>query len=151
MDLTPSTAFRAESLAKLPEAMDLLASQPDIHSLVLIVGGLAVKETEISAVFADYWRRCPKAVSVDWPAPTGTLQRFAEQGIATFDEPDQALRALGRLAAFRAARDRPVRLGRWWPPDCVPAAGWGLGIEASDRCREGRRRAGARRLEPQGE
>jgi acetate---CoA ligase (ADP-forming) len=110
MDLTPSTAFRAESLARLPEAMDVLASQPDIHSMVLIVGGLAVREKEISTIFADFWRRCPKAVSVAWPAPpAGTIQRFAEQGIATFDEPDRSLRVLGRLAAFGAATARPAR------------------------------------------
>ena len=145
MDLTPSTALRAESLAKLPEAMDVLASQPDIHALVLIVGGLAVKEKEISAVFADFWRRCPKAVSVAWPAPpTGTLQRFAEQGIATFDEPDRALRALGRLAAFGAARDRPVRLHALAPLDFdwaaeVPA---GASVVSEDRCHALMRKAG---------
>ena len=110
MDLTPSTAFRAESLAKLPEAMDVLASQPDIQSLVLIVGGLAVREKEISAAFAEFWRRCPKAVAIAWPAPpSGTMERFAAQGIATFDEPERALRALGRLAAVGVATDRPRR------------------------------------------
>jgi acyl-CoA synthetase (NDP forming) len=145
MDLTPSTAFRAESLARLPEAMDVLASQPDIHSLVLIVGGLAVREREISAVFTDFWRRCPKAVSVAWPAPpTGTLARFAEQGVATFDEPDRALRALGRIAAFGATQDRPAT-----PRDLEPLAfDWaaevpaGAGVVSEDRCHALLRKAG---------
>lgn len=145
MDLTPSTAFRAESLAKLPEAMDVLASQPDIQSLVLIVGGLAVREKEISAVFTDFWRRCSKAVSVAWPAPPiGTLERFAEQGIATFDEPDRALRALGRLATFGAAQARPVR-----PLDLAPRAfDWaaavpdGATVISEDRCHAILRQAG---------
>jgi acetate---CoA ligase (ADP-forming) len=108
MDLTPSTAFRAESLAKLPQAMDVMASQPDIHSFVLIVGGLAVREKEISAVFGDFWARCPKAVCIAWPAPpTGTLERFAALGIAAYDEPDRALRVLGRLAQFGASQSLP--------------------------------------------
>lgn len=108
MDLTPSTAFRAEGLARLPEAMDILASQPDIHSLLLIVGGLAVREKEISVIFADFWRRCPKAVGISWPAPpAGTIARFAEQGIAAFDEPDRCMRVLGRLAAYGAAAATP--------------------------------------------
>jgi acetate---CoA ligase (ADP-forming) len=145
MDLTPSTALRAESLARLPDAMDVLASQPDIHSLVLIVGGLAVREREISAVFTDFWRRCPKAVSVAWPAPpSGTLARFAEQGVATFDEPDRALRALGRIAAFGVAQDRPTT-----PPDLTPLAfDWatqvhdGDSVISEDRCHTLLRKAG---------
>jgi acetate---CoA ligase (ADP-forming) len=145
MDLTPSTAFRAESLARLPEAMDVLASQPDIQSLVLIVGGLAVREREISAIFTDFWRRCGKAVSIAWPAPpSGTLARFAEQGIATFDEPDRALRALGRLASFGAARDRPRTppdldaLAFDWPAE-VPAD---VSVVSEDRCHALLRKAG---------
>jgi acetate---CoA ligase (ADP-forming) len=145
MDLTPSTAFRAESLARLPEAMDVLASQPDIQSLVLIVGGLAVREREISAIFTDFWRRCDKAVSIAWPAPpSGTLARFAEQGIATFDEPDRALRALGRLASFGAARDRPRTppdlgaLAFDWPAE-VPAD---VSVVSEDRCHALLRKAG---------
>jgi acyl-CoA synthetase (NDP forming) len=111
MDLTPSTAFRAESLARLPQAMDVMAAQPDIQSLLLIVGGLAVREKEISNVFADFWKRSPKAVGIAWPAPpVGTLSRFAEQNIVAFDEPDRALRVLGRLARFGAAQARPKPL-----------------------------------------
>jgi acetate---CoA ligase (ADP-forming) len=147
MDLTPSTAFRAESLARLPEAMDVLASQPDIQSLVLIVGGLAVREHEISAIFMDFWRRCGKAVSIAWPAPpSGTLARFAEQGIATFDEPDRALRALGRLASFGAARDRPRTppdldaLAFDWPAE-VPAD---VSVMSEDRCHALLRKAALR-------
>jgi acyl-CoA synthetase (NDP forming) len=128
MDLTPSTAFRAESLAKLPQAMDMMASQPDIHSLVLIVGGLAVRAKEISTVFVDFWTRCPKAVCIAWPAPpTGTLKRFAALGIAALDEPDRALRVLGRLAQFGAARSLPLP-----PADLGPLAFDWAGEVAAD-------------------
>jgi acetyltransferase len=143
MDLTPSTAFRADGLARLPEAMDVLASQPDIQSLVLIVGGLAVREKEISAIFADFWRRCPKPVGIAWPAPpAGTLERFAAQGIAAFDEPDRALRVLGRLAGFGAAARRPPGelppLPFDWPAQVPPVAG----IISEDRCHAILRKAG---------
>ncbi|HEY6431357.1 MAG TPA: CoA-binding protein, partial [Acetobacteraceae bacterium] len=145
MDLTPSTAFRADGLARLPEAMDVLASQPEIQSLVLIVGGLAVREKEISAIFADFWRRCPKAVGIAWPAPpAGTLERFAAQGIAAFDEPDRALRVLGRLAEFGAANGRAAQaeklapLGFDWAAQ-VPA---GTSVISEDRCHAILRTAG---------
>jgi acetyltransferase len=110
MDLTPSTAFRAESLAQLPAAMDVLASQPDIESVILIVGAMAARAREISQVFIDFVARCPKPVCVSWPAPpTGTEAHFAEHGIPSFDEPDRGLRALGHLARFGATLSRPRR------------------------------------------
>jgi acyl-CoA synthetase (NDP forming) len=145
MDLTPSTAFRAESLAKLPQAMDLMASQPNIHSLILIVGGLAVREKEISAAFGDFWTRCAKAVCIAWPAPpTGTLERFAALGIAAYDEPDRALRVLGRLAQFGAAQSLPRT-----PTGLVPLAfDWegevaaGETVVSEDRCHSMLRKAG---------
>ncbi len=108
MDLTPSTAFRAENLAQLPAAMDVIAAQPDVSSIILIVGSMAAREREISEVFVDFWRRCPKPVCVTWPAPPiGTVARFAEHGIMCFDEPDRGLRVLGRLAAHGTAIARP--------------------------------------------
>jgi acetyltransferase len=118
MDLTPSTAFRAESLAQLPAAMDVLASQPDIASVILIVGAMAARASEISQVFIDFVARCPKPVCVSWPAPpTGTEAHFAEHGIPSFDEPDRGLRALGHLARLAATRSRPRR-----PDAFVPVA-----------------------------
>ncbi|HET6239693.1 MAG TPA: acetate--CoA ligase family protein [Acetobacteraceae bacterium] len=116
MDLTPSTAFRAESLAQLPVAMDVLASQPDISSVILIVGAMASRAQEISQVFIDFVARCPKPVCVSWPAPpTGTEAHFAEHGIPSFDEPDRGLRALGHLARLAAAMSRPRRGGTLVP------------------------------------
>jgi acetyltransferase len=136
MDLTPSTALREESLSRLPDAMDVLAAQADIHSLILMVGGMAVKEREISQVFTDFWQRCPKAVTIAWPAPPrSTLERFAEHGIAAFDEPDRALRVLGRLAAFGAARARPAP-GRAPPQpfDWTAYVGGSDRVMTEDRC-----------------
>ncbi|HTC07573.1 MAG TPA: acetate--CoA ligase family protein [Acetobacteraceae bacterium] len=110
MDLTPSTAFRADSLAQLPAAMDVLASQDDIGSVILIVGAMAARAREICQVFIDFVARCPKPVCVSWPAPpTGIVELLAEHGIPSHDEPDRGLRALGHLVQLAAARDRPRR------------------------------------------
>lgn len=145
MDLTPSTALRAESLAKLPAAMDVIAAQSNIESLLLMVGGMAAREKEISVVFTDFWHHCPKAVGIAWPAPpSGTLERFAQQGIAAFEEPDRALRVLGRLAAFGMAQARPAR-----PADLAPRAfDWAAEVAgdatvvSEDRCHALLRKAG---------
>ena len=145
MDLTPSTAFRAESLAQLPAAMDVLASQPDIDSVILIVGAMAARAREIEQVFIDFVARCPKPVCVSWPAPpSGTEAHLAEHGIPSFDEPDRGLRALGHLARLGAARSRPRR-----PDAFVPLAfDWraqvpeGTAVVSEDRCHAILRAAG---------
>src|SRR5690606_16832294 len=62
MDLTPTTAFRADALARLPAALDIVAAEPQIDSILFIVGSLAAKAAEISAVIRDFCERSPKPV-----------------------------------------------------------------------------------------
>jgi acyl-CoA synthetase (NDP forming) len=110
LDLTPSTAFRAESLALLPQALDVLAAEPSIDSIIIIVGSLAVKANEISGVIREFWKRSPKPVCVAWPAPpSGVRERLAEHGIYAFTEPARGIRALSRLAASGEAVAAPAR------------------------------------------
>ena len=63
LDLTPTTAFRAEALALLPQVLDAIAAEPEIHSVLVIAGSMAAKGPEIVDVmegFADPGprRRC---------------------------------------------------------------------------------------------
>ncbi len=110
MDLTPTTAFRAESLARLPAAMDVLAAQPDIDALLFIVGALGARAAEISDMITEFWQRCARPVCVSWPAPpAGALARLAAAGLVAFDEPDRGLRALSHLVAHGLALARPQR------------------------------------------
>lgn len=109
MDLTPSTAFRAESLARLPEALDVIAGEPEIHSLIFIVGSLASKAAEISDVIRAFWARSLKPVCVSWPSPPkGVPERLAEHGIYTYLDYARGVRALGRIAAHGEAMRRPA-------------------------------------------
>ncbi|HYM71331.1 MAG TPA: acetate--CoA ligase family protein, partial [bacterium] len=108
LDLTPTTAFRAESLAQLPTALEVIAAEPDIHSLLLIVGSLAAQAAEISDVIAGFWRNAAKPVCVSWPSPpVAAITRLAERGICAFAEPARAVRALSRLVARDRAAVRP--------------------------------------------
>ena len=118
LDLTPTTAFRAESLAQLPDALDGITDEPQIHSALFIVGSLAARAREISDVIAGFWRRSSKPVCVCWPAPPqGIVARLAEQGIHTFLEPARGLRALSLLVAHGAAlAQAPRRASPSLPP-----------------------------------
>lgn len=144
-DLTPSTGMRAENLAKLPGAMDAIATQPDLQSFILIVGGMNARKNEITDVFVDFWKRCDKVVTVSWPIPpVGTVARFAENGIVCFDEFDRALRVLGRLSRHGIASERPGR-----PAGVKPVAfDWakyvrkGAKVVSEDQCHTIMRAAG---------
>jgi acetyltransferase len=110
LDLTPTTAFRAEALAQLPQALDVIAAEPQIHALVFIVGSLASKAAEISDIIYGLSQRSTKPVCVAWPSPPrGVPARLAEHGIHSFSEAERAIRSLARLAAL--ARSRPPRGG----------------------------------------
>jgi acetyltransferase len=110
LDLTPTTAFRPEALAQLPHALDVIAAEPDIHSLLFIVGSLASKAGEISDVICGLAERATKPVCVSWPSPPRAVPaRLAERGIHSFLDPERGIRALGMLAEHGAALRRPAR------------------------------------------
>jgi acetate---CoA ligase (ADP-forming) len=112
LDLTPTTAFRAESLALLPRALDAIAAEPDIHSILVIAGSLAAKGVEISDVMEGFASRATKPVCVSWPSPpVGIPERLAARGIYSFLDPVRGVQAIARLAAqgVAAAAARPPR------------------------------------------
>jgi acetyltransferase len=110
LDLTPTTAFRAEALARLPEALDVMAAEPAVDSLLFIASSMAARAAEISELVSSLSRRSAKPVCITWSSPpAGVIERLAEDSIYTFTEPDRALRALRRLVAHARALRRPPR------------------------------------------
>ena len=110
LDLTPTTAFRAEAMAQLPHALDIIAAQPQIGSLLFIAGSMAARATEISAVIRGLAERAPKPVCVSWPSPPhGIPARLADHGIYSFVDPARGIRALATLVEHGRAAARPAR------------------------------------------
>ena len=110
LDLTPTTAFRAEAMAQLPQALDNIAVEPEIGSLLFIVGSMAAKAAEISAVIGGLAERAQKPVCVSWPSPPHAVPaRLAERGIYAFLDPARGIRALSRMVEHKAAMHRPAR------------------------------------------
>jgi len=108
MDLTPQTAFRPEWLARLPEALDVVAAEPGVHAMLFIVGSLASRADEIVEAIVAFRRRAPTTVCVSWPvAPKGATARLAEAGIYSLPEPARGVRALARLVRYRRDGSRP--------------------------------------------
>lgn len=110
LDLTPTTAFRAEAMAQLPQALDIIADEPGIGSLLFIVGSMAAKAAEISDVICGLAERAQKPVCVSWPSPPHAVPaRLAERGIYSFLDPARGIRALAKLVEHGAAMHRPAR------------------------------------------
>jgi acyl-CoA synthetase (NDP forming) len=129
VDLTPTTAFRPEALARLPEAFDVLAEDENLHSLMFIIASLGSKAQEIGDIIIDLQRRSPKPVCVCWASPPkGAIERLAEHGIATFVEPARGMRALGRLVRRHDALARPERAA----PNPV-AVDWSRFVRVGDK------------------
>jgi acetate---CoA ligase (ADP-forming) len=110
VDLTPTTAFRAEALAQLPQAMEVVAAEPQIDSVMLIAGSLASRATEICNIMRGLSSRSTKPVCISWPSPPkGVADELAVDGIYVFPEPAEGVRALQRLTRQGAAAARPAR------------------------------------------
>jgi acetate---CoA ligase (ADP-forming) len=110
LDLTPTTAFRADALARLPDALDVMAAEPEVDSLLFIASSMAARAAEISDVIRSLSQHSTKPVCVSWSSPpAGVIERLAAEGIYTFIEPDRGVRALRRLAAHAQAIRRPPR------------------------------------------
>lgn len=137
LDLTPSTAFRPEHLAKLPAALDIFAAEAEIDSVLFIAGSLASKAEEISKVFVDFSERSPKAAVMAWPAPPKSVPgKLAEKGIYTYFDTARAIRAISRIVAGRTITPRKAM-----PLGDLEGFGWGAFVPqggspvvTEDRC-----------------
>ena len=129
LDLTPTTAFRAEALAQLPQALDTFAAEPHIQSLVFIAGSMAAKAAEISEVMYGLHARARMPVCVSWPSPPRAVPaQLAARGIYAFVEAARGIRALAKLVERDAALRRPQDL----PVPTLPAFDWGAFVPVDD-------------------
>ena len=108
LDLTPTTAFRPEAMAQLPQALDILAGEAEIQSLLFVVGSMAAKASEISDVVCELAERADKPVCVSWPSPPRAVPaRLADRGIYSFLDPARGIRALAKWVEHGANLRRP--------------------------------------------
>jgi acetyltransferase len=112
LDLTPTTAFRDDAMAQLPHALDLLAAEPDVHSLLFVAGSMAAKAREIREVACGWAARADKPLCVSWPSPPiGIPESLAERGIYSFSDPARAVRALACSVRHGTMARRPRSAG----------------------------------------
>ncbi|MEO8303138.1 MAG: acetate--CoA ligase family protein [Betaproteobacteria bacterium] len=103
VDLTPQAFNQAEWFARFPGALDAIAADPAIHSILLQFGPMAQRGMEIARAICDFRHRTAKTVCFAWPlAPRGVAEFLREQGAYVFTEHARAIKVLGRLARWQA-------------------------------------------------
>lgn len=108
MDLTPQTLFQPEWLARLPEALDVLASEPEIHTLLFKIGSNGSRAREIMDVIVGLRNRCAKTVLASWSdTPKGVPEHLATEGMYCVGESARATRTIGRLVRYQTDLARP--------------------------------------------
>ena len=111
IDLTPSVYNQAEFLARFGEALDLVAADPAIESVLVQFGPMGLRGMEVAQELVAFARRCPKHVCIAWPlAPRGVVEHLRAEGIHVFDAYGRAVTVLGRLARHAADRAGAIRV-----------------------------------------
>ena len=110
IDLTPDSVNNPEWLARLPQALDAIGADPNIHAVLFTPGAMAHRSREVAEVMCGLRARTNKTVCVSWrAAPRDALQRLPAQGVFVFPEPAHATRALYQLMRYRENLLRPRR------------------------------------------
>ncbi len=99
VDLTPQAFNRAEWFGRFPQALDVIAADPAIHSILLQFGPMAQRGMEVAMAICDFSQRTSKTVCFAWPlAPRGVPELLHEQGVYIFTEHARAIAVLAQLA-----------------------------------------------------
>jgi acetyltransferase len=131
IDLTPDTYNQAHWLARLPQALDVIAADPGVHTVFFQLGAAAHRAPELMDAIGGLRGRSRKTVCVAWPlAPPAVLDRLPAEGIYPFPEIARAVRAIGHLARYRAGRSRPPRLDGG-EPGAPPGVDWTAFVPSS--------------------
>jgi len=110
IDLTPDSVNNPEWLALLPQALDAIAADPNIHAVLFTPGAMAHRSREVGEAMCGLRTRTSKTVCVSWRVtPKDALQRLPARGVFVFPEPAHATRALRQLVRYRANLVRPRR------------------------------------------
>ncbi|MGE3923436.1 MAG: acetate--CoA ligase family protein [Lautropia sp.] len=99
IDLTPAT-FQPRWLARFPEALETIASDPAIDTVFFALNAMATGGREVAEAIVALRGRTGKTICVSWVlAPPEGLAILAAAGVFVFPEQGRALAAVARIAA----------------------------------------------------
>jgi acyl-CoA synthetase (NDP forming) len=110
IDLTPEAYNQPRWFALFPQALDVVAADPNIHTLFFQCGPMSRGAEELADVMSALRSRTEKMICVGWPlASRAVLERLSARGVYVFPEYARGIRAIGQLVRYRSDLSRPSR------------------------------------------
>jgi acyl-CoA synthetase (NDP forming) len=121
-DLTPVTYNQPAWMAKLPQALKVIAADDAIDTILFMCGPMGRHGKELAGIIRDLRDATRKTVCLGWPlAPAGMVERARKDGFFVFTEFDRAINAIAKVAGFAATSI--VRSAARRPAHRPPSAG----------------------------
>ncbi|MGH6902781.1 MAG: acetate--CoA ligase family protein, partial [Geminicoccaceae bacterium] len=109
-DLTPVTYNEAAWMEKLPQALEVIAADDAIDTILFMCGPMGRHGKELAGIIRDLRDATRKTVCLGWPlAPAGMVERVRKDGFFVFTEFDRAINAIAKVAGFRRDLERAER------------------------------------------
>lgn len=129
VDFTPGMITDPANRARMPDALCVLSSAPDVDAWIFLAAGFAKHAREVAEMFDVAQRRSSRPMLLSWQAmPAGTPEFLASRGIHVFTESARAARTMGHLARYasrlrqRAEREARSRAGNGASSDDLSSA-----------------------------
>lgn len=98
VDLTPQVFNQADWFELFGQALEVIAADSGIHSILLQFGPMAQRGTDVARVICDFRRRARKTVCIAWPlVPRRVPELLHNEGVYVFTESARAIVVLGKL------------------------------------------------------
>jgi acyl-CoA synthetase (NDP forming) len=95
-------------MARFPEALDVIASDPAIDSILVQNGPMSQQAFELADAIAASRDRMDKTVCLAWPLPPkGAAERSRAHGFHVFGEYARAINAIAKATRYRSDLSRP--------------------------------------------
>jgi acetate---CoA ligase (ADP-forming) len=101
VDLTPQTYLDPQWLKSFPRALDAIAADPAIGTILLQLGPMSGGDAKLAESIVAFRDRCPTPVLAAWPLALDSARAvFRSASMHLYPEYSRAIRAIGRLAAY---------------------------------------------------
>lgn len=110
VDLTPQMSGQAAWRAKFPAALDAIASDPDVHTILFQLGAMGPPALEVITAILSFRARTAKPVVIAWQLATAEgIAAAKAAGVHVYPDPPRAVRTIARLVDYGVALRRAER------------------------------------------
>jgi acetate---CoA ligase (ADP-forming) len=109
-DLTPITYNQTAWMEKLPQALEVIAADDAIDTILFMCGPMGRHGKELAGIIRVLRGATRKTVCLAWPlAPAGMVERARKDRFFVFTEFDRAINAIAKVTRLRRDLDRAQR------------------------------------------